>query len=34
MILKWNLEDDLPMKGKPDRRIEKLIRELRDEGVL
>ena len=34
LILKWNLEDMVAMKGKPTERILRLIRELEQEGVL
>lgn len=33
-VLKWDLEEDKPMKGKPTRKILKLIRELKKEGSL
>ena len=34
LVVKWNLEQDLPMKGVASRRILKIIRELRKEGLL
>ncbi len=34
LILKWDLENEVAMKGTPTRRILRLIRELRDEGFL
>ena len=33
-VLKWDLENDLPMKGTPHARILRLIEELRSEGLL
>ncbi len=33
-VVKWDLENDLAMAGKPTRRILNLIRELRTEGLL
>ena len=34
LVLKWNLEKDVPMKGKPTNRILKLIGKLQKEGFL
>lgn len=34
LVLKWNLENDVPMKGKPTKRILKLIGTLQREGLL
>jgi len=34
LVLKWDLENWLPMKGKPDRRILQLIDEFVNEGKL
>ena len=34
LVLKWDLENHLPMKGKPTNRILRLIDELRAEGLL
>jgi len=34
LVLKWDLENDVPMKGEPTRRIRALIDELRKEGLL
>ena len=34
LVVKWDLENELPMKGKASQRILKLIRELREEGQL
>ena len=34
LVLKWDLENGVAMKGKPTRRILKLIDELREEGLL
>ena len=34
LVLKWNLEDKMPMKGKPSRRVLQLINELDAEGRL
>jgi hypothetical protein len=34
LIVKWNLDDWVPMKGKPSARILELLRELDEEGVL
>jgi hypothetical protein len=34
LILKWNLEKDLPMEGRASARLLALIRELRQEGRL
>ena len=34
LVLKWNLEDKVPMKGKPSRRVLQLINELEAEGRL
>jgi hypothetical protein len=34
LVLKWDLENWLPMKGRASRRLLELIRELEDEGLL
>jgi hypothetical protein len=34
LLLKWNLDDSVPMKGKPDARLVQLIALLKKEGVL
>ena len=34
LVVKWDLENDLPMKGAASRRVLELIRELRAEGEL
>ncbi|HRP07040.1 MAG TPA: DUF4160 domain-containing protein [Gemmatimonadales bacterium] len=34
LIVKWNLDDDVAMKGKPSERILRIIAELRKEGEL
>ena len=34
LVLKWDLENDAPMKGKATRRVLRLITELREEGKL
>jgi len=34
LVLKWNLDDSVPMKGKPDSRLLQLIAALKKEGVL
>ena len=34
LVLKWDLENELPMKGRPTRNILKLIGELRAEGKI
>lgn len=34
LVLKWDLEDDRPMFGKPSRRLRELIAELRADGLL
>ena len=34
LVLKWDLENDVPMKGEATRRILDLIDELRNEGLL
>jgi hypothetical protein len=34
LVLKWDLENHLPMKGKPTARILRLIYELEEEGLL
>lgn len=34
LVVKWDLERDLPMKGRASRRILKIIRKLREEGLL
>ena len=34
LVLKWDLENGLPMRGKPTARILELIEELESEGLL
>jgi hypothetical protein len=34
LVLKWNLEAAMPMRGKPTRAILKLIAALQEEGLL
>lgn len=34
LVVKWDLESDLPMKGRASRRILKILGELREEGLL
>ena len=34
LVLKWDLENNLPMKGKPTATVLRLIAELREEGLL
>jgi hypothetical protein len=34
LILKWDLENKKPMKGRPSRRILQVIEELESEGLL
>jgi hypothetical protein len=34
LVLKWDLENNLPMKGKTSARVLRLIEELRKEGLL
>lgn len=34
LIVKWDLENEIPMKGKATARILKMISELREEGKL
>lgn len=34
LVLKWDLENGQPMKGKPTRKLLRLIEELEAEGVL
>lgn len=34
LVLKWDLENGVAMKGTPTRKILRLIRELRNEGLL
>jgi len=34
LLLKWDLENEVAMKGEPARRIMILIAELREEGLL
>lgn len=34
LVVKWDLEHDVPMKGEASRRVLKLIDELREEGSL
>ena len=33
-VVKWNLDDGLPMKGEASSRLRRLIAELKDEGLL
>jgi hypothetical protein len=34
LVLKWDMEHRLPMKGKPNTKLLRLIRELEEEGLL
>jgi hypothetical protein len=34
LIVKWNLDDRIAMKGRPDTRVLELIAELQKEGAL
>jgi hypothetical protein len=34
LVVKWNLEDRVPMKGRPTARVLELIAELELEGIL
>ena len=34
LVVKWDLEHGVAMKGAPTRRVLKLIRELQDEGLI
>ncbi len=34
LVLKWDLDNGLPMKGEPSRRVLRYIQELREEGLL
>ena len=34
LVVKWDLENDVAMKGEASRRILRLIAELREEGLL
>jgi hypothetical protein len=34
LVVKWDLENDVAMKGQASRRILRLIAELREEGLL
>ena len=34
LVVKWDLENQLPMKGKASRRIRSLIDELKTEGLI
>ena len=34
LVLKWNLEDRVPMKGRPTARVLEIIAELELEGIL
>jgi hypothetical protein len=34
LVVKWNLEDHVPMKGRPTARVLQLIEELEAESVL
>jgi hypothetical protein len=34
LVLKWNLDDSVPMKGKPEARVLQLILALKKEGEL
>jgi hypothetical protein len=33
-VLKWDLENNLAMRGEPTARIRELIQELREEGLI
>lgn len=34
LVLKWNLDDQLPMKGRATRQVLRLIAQLEEEGLL
>ena len=34
LVVKWNLDDCVPMKGRPTARVLELIAELESEGIL
>ncbi len=34
LVVKWDLENGLPMKGKPPKRVVDLIHKLEEEGLL
>ncbi|OIP61428.1 MAG: hypothetical protein CO150_01520 [Nitrospirae bacterium CG_4_9_14_3_um_filter_53_35] len=34
LVVKWDLENEMPMKGKPSRKVIELIRELLSEGLI
>lgn len=34
LVVKWNLDDRVPMKGRPTARLLELIAELESEGIL
>ena len=34
LVVKWNLDDRVPMKGRPTRRVLQLIAQLETEGIL
>lgn len=34
LVVKWNLDDRVPMKGRPTARVLELIAELETEGIL
>ena len=34
LVVKWDLDNGMPMKGTPDRQVLSLIAELQGEGVL
>ena len=34
LLVKWDLDNQMPMKGKASRRVIRLIRELQSEGLL
>jgi hypothetical protein len=34
LVVKWNLDDGVPMKGGPTRRVLQLIAELEKDGML
>jgi len=34
LVVKWNLDDRVPMRGRPTRRVLQLITELEKDGIL
>lgn len=34
LVVKWNLDDGVPMRGRPTRRVLQLIAELEKDGIL